>query len=203
MSYKLRMNKGVKALGAILGLKGILSLTSMTVIVLALVSYSAVVTINPTKQFTLGSVSASWTVYVNEVDKNRYLPGIGSPAGSLKPAANSTNAFTVTTDADQVCAVQIQLTSQVDPARFSKFQITVQKWSAGSWVSETMYAAATGSTTKSFMDGLTAGDSGYVHQAASTTATYLVVVLYSYDLVDATSQITATYQYTPLPQASF
>jgi hypothetical protein len=197
------VKKTTGALGAALGLKGILSLASMTVIVLALVSYSAVVTISPVKQFTLGSSSTSWTVYVNEVDKNRYLPGIGTPAGSVKPSDNSTNAFTVTTDAAQVCAVQIQLTSQVDPARFSKFQITVQKWSTGSWVSETLYASATGGTTKSYINGLTADDSGYIHQASDTTAIYLVSVLYSYDLVDATSQVTVTLQYTPLPQASF
>jgi hypothetical protein len=95
------------------------------------------------------------------------------------------------------------LTSQVDPAKFSKFQITAQKWSAGSWLSETLYAASTGATTKSYINGLTVGDSGYLHQAASSTVTYLVVVLYSYDLVDATSQVTVTFQYTPLPQASF
>jgi hypothetical protein len=199
----LEIKKASGAFGAALGLKGILSLASMAVIVLALVSYSAVVTVNPTKQFTLGSASTSWTVYVNEVDKNRYLPGTGTPAGSVKPATNSSNAFTVTTDAGQVCAIQIQLTSQVDPAKFSKFQITVQKWSAGSWVSETLYSATTGGTTKSFINGLTGGDSGYIHQAVSTTVTYLVVVLYSYDLVDSTGQITATFQYTPLPQASF
>jgi ABC-type thiamin/hydroxymethylpyrimidine transport system permease subunit len=99
--------------------------------------------------------------------------------------------------------VQIQLTSQVDPTKFSKFQITVQKWSAGSWLSETLYAASTGATTKSYINGLTVDDSGYIHQAASSTVTYLVVVLYSYDLVDATSQVTVTFQYTPLPQASF
>jgi hypothetical protein len=197
------IKKTAGAFGAALGLKGILSLTSMTVIVLALVSYSAVVTINPTKQFTLGSSSTSWTVYVNEVDKNRYLPGSGTPAGSAKPADSGTNAFTVVTDADQVCAIQIQLTSQVNSTKFSKFQITVQKWSADSWVSETLYAAATGGTTKSYINGLTGGDSGYIHQAASSTVTYLVVVLYSYDLVDATSQVTVTFQYTPLPQASF
>jgi hypothetical protein len=197
------MRNLARIVGAALGLKCILSLMSMAVIVLALVTYNAVVTVNPTKQFTLGSASTSWTVYVNDVDKSRYLPGSGTPAGSVKPATNSTNAFTVTTDAAQVSAVQIQLTSQVDPAKFSKFQITVQKWSAGSWISETLYAAPTGGTTKSYINGLTGGDSGYIHQAVSTTAIYLVVVLYSYDMVDTTSQITVTFQYTPLPQASF
>ncbi|MFQ5621698.1 MAG: hypothetical protein ACE5FT_07730, partial [Candidatus Nanoarchaeia archaeon] len=108
-------------------------------------------------------------------------------------------------DADKVCAVKIELTSAVNSSKFSKFQITVMRWNAtaSAWQDETLYAAATGSTTKSYIDGLTAGDSGYVHHAASLTRYYLIKVTYSYDLVDETTQVTVTFQYTPLPQDSF
>ena len=104
----------VRKLQAILSVKGLLSLITMTSVVLALVSYSADVTINPTLQFTEGASSATWTVYVNDVDQVRYLPGSGSPSGSAEPTFNAgdsnTYAFKVVTDAYKVCAVKIELT---------------------------------------------------------------------------------------------
>ncbi|UCF59499.1 MAG: hypothetical protein JSV15_03595, partial [Candidatus Bathyarchaeota archaeon] len=88
-------------------------------------------------------------------------------------------------------------------SKFSKFEITVKRWNGSAWDSETLYDAATGSTTKSHIDGLTSGDFGNIHQGMLETDYYLVRVLYSYDLTDETTQITATFQYTPLPQDSF
>ncbi len=200
------MNR-IKKLGAILGLKGFLCFVSLTMIALALVTYTASVTITPTQQFTVGATSASWTVYMNDVNETRYLPGSGSPAGSLEPTFNAsdteTYAFKAVTDADKVCAVKIELTSAINSSKFSRFQITVKYWNGSAWDAETLYDAATGSSTKSYIDGLTSGDSGYIHQGTSETTYYLLKVAYSYDLTDETTQITATFQYTPLPQDSF
>lgn len=200
----------LQRLRLILGVKGLLCLLSLIVVVLALVSYTATVTIAPTTQFTIGATTASWTVYVNDVDQIRYLPGGGTPAGSQQPGAPSdgdpnTFAFKVVTDAGRVCAVNITLDSAVDSSKFSKFQITVMFWNstASAWQDETLYTDATGSTTKSYINGLTAGDTGYVHHAASLTRYYLIKVTYSYDLVDATASVSVTFRYTPLPQASF
>jgi hypothetical protein len=105
-----------RKLKAVLGIKGLLCLASLTVIISALVSYTAVVTITPTTQFSIGATTASWTVYVNDMDQVRYLPGTGTPAGSQQPSAPSdadpnTFAFKVVTDADRVCAVKIELTT--------------------------------------------------------------------------------------------
>ncbi len=144
---------------------------------------------------------------MNDVDETRYLPGSGSPAGSAEPTFNSsdtsTYAIKVVTDADKVCAVKIDLTSAVNSSKFSNFNITARFWTGAAWADEPMYDAATGSTTKSYIDGLSAGDAGYIHQAVSTTRYYLIKVTYSYDLVDATDQVTVTFQYTPFPQDSF
>jgi predicted peptidase len=144
---------------------------------------------------------------VNDVNETRYLPGSGSPAGSAEPTYNSsdssTYAFKVVTDGDKVCAVKIELTSAVNSSKFSKFEITAKYWTGAAWADETLYSAATGSTTKSYIDGLTSGDAGYIHQGLSTTRYYLIKVTYSYDLVDETTQVTVTFQYTPLPQDSF
>ena len=197
----------IKKLWAILGLKGFLCFVSLTMIALALVTYTASVTITPTKQFTVGATSASWTVYMNDVNETRYLPGSGSPAGSSEPTFNAsdtgTYAFKAVTDADKVCAVKIELTSVINSSKFSRFQITVKYWNGSAWDPETLYDAATGSSTKSYINGLTSGDSGYIHQGTSETTYYLLKVVYSYDLTDETTQITATFQYTPLPQDSF
>ncbi len=196
-----------KKLGAILGLKGFLCFVSLTMIAIALVTYTASVTITPTQQFTVGATSASWTVYMNDVNETRYLPGSGSPAGSSEPTFNAsdteTYAFKAVTDADKVCAVRIELTSAVNSSKFSKFQITVKNWNGSAWDAETLYDAATGSSTKSYIDGLTSGDFGYIHQGTLETTYYLLKVVYSYDLTDETTQITATFEYTPLPQDSF
>ena len=116
-----------RKLGTVLGLKGLLCLLSMASVAVALVSYTADVTITPTKQFTIGATSATWTIYVNDVDGIRYLPGSGTPAGSSKPTFNSgdssTYAFKVVTDSAKVCAIKIELTAVVDNSKFSKFQI--------------------------------------------------------------------------------
>jgi hypothetical protein len=199
-----------RRLRAVLGVKGLLCLVSLILVVLALVSYTATVTVLPTAQFTIGATTASWTVYVNDVDQIRYLPGTGTPSGSQQPgtpsdADTNTFAFKVVTDSARVCAVNITLTSAVNSSKFSKFEITVLFWNstASAWQDETLYAAATGSTTKSYINGLTAGDHGYIHHVASLIRYYLIKVTYSYDMVDETDSVTVTFQYTPLPQESF
>jgi len=193
--------KKIRKLGAVLGVKGFLCLASLTMIALALVVYTATVTITPTQQFTKGAISDSWTVYVNDVDEVRYFPG-----GSTEPTFNAgdpnTYAFNVTTDAQKNCSVKIELTAAVNSSKFSNFNITVEYWTGAAWADETLYAGATGSTTKSYIDGLSSGDAGYIHKSGATTRYYLIKVTYSYDQTDETTQVTVTFQYTPLPQDS-
>jgi hypothetical protein len=188
-------------LKTILGVKGFLCLVSMTMIAFALVAYTAIVTINPTQQFTIGATTDTWTVYVNEVNQVRYLPGASSQP-TFDSGNSNTYAFSVVTDAYKVCAVKIELSSAMNSSKFSNFDITVDYWDGDSWETATLYNAATGSTTVTEIDGLTT-TSGYIHQTVSTTTYYLVKVTYSYDLGDDTNQVTATFQYTPFPQDSF
>lgn len=199
--------KAIRKLGAMLGLKGFLCFASLTMGVLALVTYTATVTVIPTEQFTIGATTASWAVYINDLNQTRYLPGSGTPVGSQEPTFNasdsSTYAFKVVTDANRVCAVKIELVSAVNSSKFSNFEITAKYWDGSAWADENLYDAATGSTSKSYIDGLNATDSGYIHHPVSTTRHYLITVTYSYDLVAETTQVTVTFQYTPLPQDSF
>jgi hypothetical protein len=149
----------------------------------------------PTSQFTLGASTDSWTVYINEVNQVRYLPG-----GSIIPIDTSTYAFRVTTGAGKGCSVQIQLTTAMSSSLFSNFDITVMYWSSGTgWTAATLYDAASGgSPLAGPIDGLTTNP-GYIQQGANADVYYLVRVTYSYDKVDTTTPVTATFQYTPLP----
>lgn len=188
------MNK-IRKIRALLGIKGVLAIASLTTIALALVVYTASVTITPTSQFTLGTSTYTWTIYVNEVNQVRYLPG-----GSSLPADGTTTyAFRVSTTS-KGCAVQIELTPAMSSSLFSNFDITVMEWQPGTgWVSATLYDAATGGSSISSINGLTTA-AGYIRQAAGASDTsYLIRVTYSYDLVDTATPVTATFQYTPLP----
>ena len=191
-----KMNKA-KKLGALLGIKGVLAISSLATIALALVVYTASVTITPTTQFTLGASADSWSVYVNDVDEVRYLPG-----GDSAPSAigdTSTYAFRVNS-LTRGCVVQIELTSAMSSSLFSKFEITVSYWTGSGWAQATIYNAATGGSTISYIDGTTTTAYGFIRQAAGSGDTYyLVEVTYSYDLVDTTTSVTAEFQYTPLP----
>jgi hypothetical protein len=187
------MNK-LRKISALLGIKGLLAVASLTTIAVALVAYTASVTITPTTQFTLGAATDSWTVYVNDVNQVRYLPG-----GSTPPVDGSTYAFTLDT-MNRDCAVQIELTAAMSSSLFSNFDITVMYWQSGSgWTSATLYDSATGGSPISSIDGTTT-NAGFIRQGLGTGPTsYLVQVTYSYDLVDTTTAVTATFQYTPLP----
>jgi len=187
----------IRKIGLILGLKGFLAVSSLITIAMALVFYSASVTVTPTQQFTIGSSSDSWTIYVNEIDQARYLPG-GSSQPAFDPSDAGTYAFRVVTDADKTCAVKIDLPSAMDSGKFSNFDITVDYWTGAAWASATLYDSATGSSTITEIDGLSVGAAGYIHQDVSTTTYYLVKATYSYDIVDDMTQITTTFQYTPL-----
>ncbi len=191
-----------KRVAALISIKGLLVIVLMASVAVALVAYTASVTVTPTRQLSVGSTTASWTMYVNQQDVVRYLPGVSSKP-TFDSGNASTYAFKVVTDSAMACAVKIDLTSAMNSSKFSKYQITVEYWTGSDWAAETLYAASTGGTTKTFINGLTEGDAGYVHQAISTTRYYLVTVTYSYDLVDETAEVSSTFQYTPLPQESF
>lgn len=184
----------IRKIRTLLGVKGLLAIASLATIAMALVVYTASITMTPTSQFEIGVDTASWTVYINEQDQVRYLPG-----DTARPAdGSSTYAFRVTTDAAKTCAVQIQLETAMDSSFFTNFDITVSYWSASGWTAATLYDSPTGGTTITEIDGLTT-NAGYIQQAASTVRSYMIEVTYSYDLVDDTNPITATFQYTPLP----
>jgi hypothetical protein len=189
----------IRKIRALLGIKGLLAIASLTSIALALVVYTTAVTMQPTSQFTLGTSADSWTVYVNEVNEVRYLPGGDTQPGGAGGVPNA-YAFRVVTDATKACAVQIELTSSIDSSLFTNFEIRVFQYitATNSWAAETIYDSPTGSTTMSYINGIL-GETGYIQQGTSDDTYYLVEVTYSYDKVDTLTAITATFQYTPLP----
>jgi hypothetical protein len=120
----------------------------------------------------------------------------------LAPSDTSTYAFEVVTDANKVCAIEVELTSAMDPSKFSSFDITVlSSPSGGAWTAANLYTGPTGSTTTPSIDGLTQGAAAYIHQGLSLTMYYEIQVTYSYD--GDNTPLTATFQFTPLPLNSF
>jgi hypothetical protein len=203
------INKGkLLKLFASLGIKGILCLICLLIclasVSFALVTYTSTVAITPTVQLSVGTTTASWTIYVNEVNQVQYMPG-GASETTLNTGDTSTYAFKVVTDANKVCAVKVELTTAMDPSKFSNFDITVlsNSTAGGSWGAETLYTGSTGTSTTLSIDGLTQGAAAYIHQGISTTKYYEIQVTYSYDKVDDTTPITATFQFTPFPQNGF
>lgn len=185
-----------------LGIKGVLCMICLAAVGFSLVAYQSTVAISPVVQLTTGQTTASWNIYVNDVDQVRYMPG-GFSEPTLDTTDTSTYAFEVITDAYRVCAVEIQLTAPVDDTEFSEFQITVLSSTGGAWSPAQLYAASTGSTTLSYIDGTAPGATGYIHQPLLTTEYYIIQVTYSYDLTDQNTQIPVTFQFTPLPQVGF
>ena len=88
-------------------------LISTLLVTTALVVYTSNATATETKQLTLGyAIPAAWIFYVNEVNQIKYMPGnasSGNFTATFSAVDPSTYAFKVVTDADRVCAVQIDL----------------------------------------------------------------------------------------------
>ena len=185
-----------------LGAKGILCIICLASVGAALVTFSTAVTLTSTVQLTQGVNTAAWTIYVNEQNLIKYIPG-GAAELTLDTGNTATYSFKVVTDANKVCAVQVGLVAAVDDTKFSKFDITVRSSTGEGWSDETLYAASTGTGTKAAVNGLVADDVAYIHQAESTTKYYEVKVTYSYDLLSSDAGIGLTLNTIPLPQDSF
>jgi hypothetical protein len=130
------------------------------------------------------------------------------PGGFSEPTLNtgdtSTYAFKVVTNANNVCAVKVELTSAVNPSNFPQFDITVlSSTTGGTWSSEPLYVASTGGATKAFINGFIPGAAAYIHQDTSTTKYYLIQVTCTYVPSADNTQIPATFMFTPFAQASF
>ena len=156
-------------------------------------------------RFVIGATRSSLKIEPGEVDQVRYLPGVGTPAGSQQPDAPidtsaSTFAFKVSTDILRVCSVSIRLDSPLDTTKFSKFQITAQKWdsTASAWKDETLYTSL--GSTKFYVDGLKNPlDIGHINNAASATGYYLIKLTC---LSDTEAPATIDLQYTLQSQPS-
>lgn len=199
----------VSDLRAMLGLKGIICLAALIVIVVAQLTYTATVNINVgTTEFSQGKSTESWTIYPNDIDKFRYLPGAGT-GGNATPTFNAgdsnTWAFKATTDTVKGMAIKIELVDYTKTENFTKFEITAiwYNTTASAWESAQLYDGATSSAgTKALINGTSSADHGYIHQERATSGTltrhYLIKVTYSYETEAAGPSV--QFKYTPTPE---
>jgi hypothetical protein len=190
----------------LIGVKGILSIACLTTVALALVVYTASVTMTPKFQFSQGATADTWDLYLNEVDQVRYMPGgVVAPSSPLETDPNS-YAFEVVTDGNKVCAVAINIAEAVS-SKFVKFDVRVKYWDsvASAWLYAELFESATGSASKAWINGLDVLDVGYIHQELSLTRFYLVEVTYTYDINDESDflQETAMFEFTPYAASGF
>lgn len=184
-------------------IKILICLICLASVSFGLVTYTNGMTSSPPQQLSVDVSTATWTVYVNEVNQVRYMPG-GFSEPTLNTGDASTYAFKVATNENNVCAVKVELTSAVDASKFSQFDITVLSSTAGgTWNSEPLYTAPTGTTTTVSINGLIPGDVAYIHQGASTTKYYLIQVTYSYNQVADNTPMPLTFAFTQIPTAGF
>lgn len=192
----------------VLGLKGIIAIASLMVIVAALVSYTATVTITVSKPYSLGASAQNWTINENDQNMIRYLPGEVDTNATLTfdQGSSSTWAFKVVTDTNRGMAVRIELEDYTKTVNFTKFEITVL-WrnTTTSWQEAQLYGgqtASAGQKTPNLINGTLNGDFGYIHQlrAASGTLTrcYLIKVTYTYP--SSATGPTVKFVYTPTPE---
>ncbi len=202
--YMSNKNK-LKKLPRSLIIKGLICLICLASVSFALLTYANALTLSPTTQFNAGTSTASWIIYVNEVNQARYMPG-GFSEPTLNTGDTSTYAFKVVTNANNVCAVKVELTSAMDETEFPNFEVTIlSSTGQGGWSTEPLYASSTGGTTKAFINGLIQGDAAYIHQGVSTTKYYLIQVTYTYvpSADNSQTHIPASFMFTPFTQASF
>ena len=191
-----------------IGVKGMICLVALIVIVVAQLTYTATVNISVgTTGYSLGKSLESWTIYTNDENEVRYLPGAGT-GGNATPTFNAgdsdTWAFKVTTDTVKGLAVKIELVDYTKTQNFSRFEITAWYNTTGTaWQSAQLYDGPTSSAgTKSLINGTLSGDSGYIHQARAASGTleryYLIRVTYSYNSTAAGPSV--QFRYTPTPE---
>ncbi len=182
-------------------IKGLICLICLVSVSFGLVTFTNGLTSPAAPQLTVGVSTASWTVYVNEVNQVRYVPG-GFSEPKFSVGDTSTYAFKVVTDAKNSCAVKVELASAIDTSVFSQFDITVLSTTvSGTWSSEPLYIAPTGASTTSYLNGLMPGTAAYIHQGSSTTKYYLVQVIYSYNLAANNIPMPVTFAFTQIPTA--
>jgi hypothetical protein len=162
-----------------------------------LTTYTTTISITGFIQLSQGATTSSWTVYPNEI-ATQYVPG-GASEPTFNPDATSTYAFNVTTDSHEACSVEINLAAPVS-SDFSSFQITVLRWTGSEWSSATLYAAATGGSTITYIDGTQTNAVGYVREVISSSTYFLVEIAFNYTPTGTPGTYTVNLQFTPYPE---
>ncbi len=183
--------------------KALIATGSIAMVALALVTYTATVTLNFSAFFVQGmGNTASWTLSTSS--GTRYLPGNQANAGTNTPGApaqTNTTSFAFYTITGKGY-VKINLAANVPTADFNSYRIFVLTFNTTTWNNATLYASSTYSTTGHIVGGI---DGTGVNASALTA--YLLIgqaaqVFYAiqvnYILAPTPgASTTTTFNYTP------
>jgi hypothetical protein len=178
--------------------KSLLAVASISMVALALATYTVTVNISFNAFFTQGATSQSWTM--NTATGTRYLPGDTSDSNgflTVAPTLGNLTSFGFATITG-LGYVKINLGSAESASNFQSFKIFVlTSTGTASWTNATLFTDTTFTTTlPNGIDGLTGTLTGYLHITATTRAFYAIQV--NYVLASAPSGTpTAVFDYTP------
>ncbi len=175
--------------------KSLLAVGSIAMVALALVTYSATITITFSPFFTLGLNTSAWTT--NTASGSRYLPGNTAVPGTPGPiTATTTFAFSTITGGGYV---QIGTSTAAKTTDFSSFKIFVLVFNSTTWNNATIYTTSAFSTVLSGgVDGTNTATSGFIHIVSAQPQTYFAIQV-NYVLVGTPADTSANvvFAYTP------
>lgn len=175
--------------------KSLLAVGSIAMVALALVTYTATITITFSPFFTLGQATGAWTT--NTSSGTRYLPGNTVIPGTPGPVtATTTFAFSTITGGGYV---QIGTSTAAKTTDFSSFKIFVLVFNSTVWNNATMYTSSTfGTVLSGGVDGTSTANSGFIHIVSAQPQTYFAIQV-NYILVGTPADPSANvvFAYTP------
>lgn len=183
-----------KKLAWLLTGKSLLAIASMMTVALALVTYSATLTLTINPFFKVGLNSINWSVTTST--GARYLPNGASIPGTPSDPPTSSFAFRTQTGSGWV---QVGTSTQAKPADFLSFRIFVLTWNSSSWNNATLYVDNTFLVPLvGGIDGTSASSVGYLHVSTGAPLVfYAIQVNYILAPTPADTSTTVVFSYTP------
>lgn len=175
--------------------KAALAVGSIAMVALALVTYTATITITFSPFFTLGQATGAWST--NTASGTRYLPGNTVIPGTPGPVtATTTFAFSTITGGGYV---QVGTSTAAKPTDFQSFKIFVLVFNSTVWNNATIYtSSAFTSVLSGGVDGTNTATSGFIHVVAGQPQTYFAIeVIYILQGTPADTTANVVFAYTP------
>ncbi len=175
-------------------------------VALALVTYTATVTIQFNAFFVQGATSMTWGALTTS-SGTRYFPnganttGILTPNSTIVPSGTTVaNNFTFATQSTGKGYIQIAMGTAAPAADFQSFRVRVLTYNGTTtkWVNATMFTTSSFTTQlTNGLDGMQTATSAFIHVSGGSTLFYLIRVDYVLVGTPAGTNINVVFNETP------